>query len=138
MVAMRDVDQKRRTASGTLWLIVGCVAVVVVTLAVFVLTTRPQYAGGVYTSAQYHFTVTYPDDWKVNAQPSTSSTVPLTVTFTESGATNTPGDPISTLTIAVFNVHDANIAKSIRSLATDTTLQKTTLSGQSAYASAPM
>lgn len=98
----------------------------------------PRFAGGVYTSATYHFHITYPAGWKVNAQPSSSSVVPLSVSITSSDTVNTPGNPISTLTIAVFNAHDANIAKSIKSLATDTTLQKTTLAGLSAYVSAPV
>jgi hypothetical protein len=97
----------------------------------------PTFAGGVYTNAPYHFSVTYPNGWKVNAQSSTSTVVPLTVYITRSDAVSTPGAPISTLTIAVFNVHDSNIAKSIKSLPTDKALQKTTLAGLPAYASAP-
>lgn len=122
------------------WLAAACVMLLGLTLAACGQTAAPPptFAGGVYTSAQYHFSVTYPTGWKVNAQPSSSAVVPLTVYITRSDAINTPGDPISTLTIAVFNVHDSDIAKSIKSLATNKTLQKTTLAGLSAYASVPI
>ena len=121
------------------WLAVAGVALLGLALAACGQTAAPPpaFAGGVYTSAQYHFSVTYPNGWTTNAQSTSSAIVPLTVYITQSGAINTPGDPISTLTIAVFNAHDSDIAKSIKSLATDKTLQKTTLAGLAAYASAP-
>lgn len=129
-----------RQIRHTPWLGLALLAFLGLTLAACGQTAAPPptFTGGIYANAQYHFKITYPDGWKVNAQPSPSAVLPLTITITRSGAVNTQGDPISTLSVAVFNAHDANIAKSIKDLATDKTLQKTTLAGFPAYASAPV
>ena len=144
MVVERDVvralSANRQTwrTRQNLWLAVALATLLGLALAACGQTAAlpPTFTGGVYANTQYHFKVTYPDGWKVNAQSFTSTILPLTVTITRSSAVNTPGAPISTLTIAVFNVHDANIAKSIKALPADKTLQKTTLAGLPAYASA--
>ncbi|MGH2516823.1 MAG: hypothetical protein ACRDHP_14310 [Ktedonobacterales bacterium] len=134
------VHQREAIGRRSYWLAVVCIACLGLALAACgqSATPPPTFAGGVYSSPQYHFSITYPTGWKVNVQPSASSVVPLSVSVTSSDTVNTPGDPVSTLTIAVFNAHDASIAKSITSLATDKTLQKTTLAGMPAYASAPV
>lgn len=134
------VAQRSRRTWRSLWLAAALATALGLALAACGQTTAPvpTFTGGVYANTQYHFKITYPDGWKVNAQPSASTVLPLTVTITRSSAVNTPGDPISTLTIAVFNAHNTNIAKSIKALPADKTLQKTTLAGLSAYASAPV
>jgi hypothetical protein len=135
--AVRDRGAMRRRTTWTVAVLVALLGLILAACGQTA-TPPPTFAGGVYTSAPYHFSVSYPNGWKVNAQSSASTVVPLTVSITRSDAVSTPGAPISTLTIAIFNVHDSNIAKSIKSLATDKTLQKTTLAGLPAYSSAPV
>lgn len=120
------------------WLIIAVFVVLVGSLAACGQTAAPtpKFSGGVYTNTEFHFTLSYPNGWKVNVQPSPSSVIPLTVYITRSDAVSTPGAPISTLTIAVFNARDANVAKSISLLATDKTLRKVTLAGLAGFASA--
>ncbi|HLZ21758.1 MAG TPA: hypothetical protein VKQ30_06525 [Ktedonobacterales bacterium] len=135
-----DNMRSSRAKQRSFWLVTASMVLFGLTLTACQqsATPLPAFAGGVYTSAPYHFSITYPNGWKANAQSSTSAVVPLTVYITRSDAVNTPGDPISTLSIAVFNVHDANIAKSVKSLATDKTLRTTRLASLAAYASAPI
>jgi hypothetical protein len=101
-------------------------------------TAAPTFAGGTYTSTQFHFRITYPNGWKVNVQPATDAVVPLTVVITRPGATSTTSQALSTFTIMVFDAHNPDIAASVRGLAGDNTLRKITISGQPAYAAAPI
>lgn len=132
-----SVRSKRLMLRGG-WLAMGIAVILGLSLAACGQSAAPPptFSGGVYTNTQLHFSVSYPQGWKANAQPSPSSVVPLTVYITRSDAVSTPGAPVSTLTIAVFNAHDKDIAASIKSLAGDKTLRKITLAGLAAFQSA--
>jgi hypothetical protein len=104
----------------------------------------PKARGGTYTSADFHFSITYPDGWQaqqVNGdQPSTI--IPLTVVITRIGAVQTQGPRVSTLTITVFNARDPNVQRGIAALqararATPPTLKALTLAGKPAFQTSP-
>lgn len=106
--------------------------------------TLPKARGGTYTSAAFHFSITYPEGWR--AQPVTgdqpSTIIPLTVAITRVGAVQTQGPRVSTLTITVFNARDPNVQRGIAALqarahATPPTLAALTLAGKPAFQSSP-
>lgn len=138
MRAAGDDVRGRYLIRQSVWL-VACVVILGLSLAACGQNAAPppKFSGGVYTNAQFHFRVSYPQGWKVNVQPSPSGVVPLTIYITRSDAVSTPGAPVSTLTIAVFDAHNKDIAASIKSLAGDAKLRKITLAGQAAFQSAP-
>jgi len=78
----------------------------------------PTVSGGTYTSARFHFTVTYPDGWQAHeiqgSSPSTA--IPLTVIITRTGDTQDNGALVSTFTVALMNAHDPTIAQGIATL----------------------
>jgi hypothetical protein len=78
----------------------------------------PTVAGGVYTSAQFHFSVTYPSGWQAQeVQGSSPSTaIPLTVIITRTGDVQDAGALVSTFTVTVMNAHDPIIAQGIATL----------------------
>ena len=97
----------------------------------------PSLPSGVYTSQQYHFKITYPNGWQVNAQQQTGAAAPLIVIITHTGANSTANALISSLTVDVLNLNDAGGSKAAASLANDKTLTTVTLSGLTAYRDQP-
>lgn len=92
---------------------------------------------GVYTNQQYHFRITYPAGWQVNTSQQSGANAPLIVIITRSGARNTPGSIISSLTIDVLALDNAGGTQVAAQLANDKTLTPITLSGQTAYHDKP-
>lgn len=89
--------------------------------------------GGVYTNAQYHFSVRYPTGWNPNVVATGSAVAPLQVTITRSSDLSGNGSVVSTFTIAVFNATDTTIAKTITNLPKQAGVEKITLAGMPAY-----
>ncbi len=104
----------------------------------------PKPAGGVYTSADFHFTVTYPDGWQPNAirGAALTATIPLTVMITRTGSDQT-SSLLSTFTVTVLYAKDPTIAKTLQGLRAQATgktptLRTITLAGQPAWAAQPI
>ncbi len=78
----------------------------------------PVAAGGVYSSDAYHFKLTYPSGWQVSTPSGTaaSAAIPLEIVVTRINAQASGGGQVSTLTVVVFNAHDATVAAQIKSL----------------------
>ena len=89
--------------------------------------------GGVYTSQQYHFSVTYPKGWQANTSSQPNATAPLIVIITRSGARQQPGSLISSLTINVLNMRDSGVAQTATALRANKALTKVTIGGQPGY-----
>lgn len=110
-------------------------------------TPRPSLSaalpGGTYTSAQYHFSITYPTGWQANVAPApspvsgASPTVPLTLIITRTSDTQGNVDLDSNLTIMVLDASDPIIAPSVAALAKDTNERHVTIGGLPAYADPP-
>jgi hypothetical protein len=121
-------------------------------------TALPNLPGGTYTSAAYHFRVTYPEGWSLSANScasggatcsglgaataTTSATqtavpVPLQLIIARTSQGATPSPTVSTLTITVLSLSDPYVAKAAAQLAQDHNLHQTTISGLAAFASAP-
>jgi hypothetical protein len=93
-----------------------CLAMVAVAACGTSAPPVPTTSGGVYTSEAYHFKLTYPSGWQVNNESGTSAstTIPLQIVVTRINAQ--VGGQVSTLTVVIFNVHDATVAAQIKSL----------------------
>jgi len=96
--------------------------------------------GGVYTSKEYHFSVTYPSGWQVNNSSGTvaSSTIPLEIVITRVNAQASGGAQVSSFTVAVFNAHNKDVAAEINNLllqahAAKSTLKPITIGGINGY-----
>jgi hypothetical protein len=104
----------------------------------------PQLPGNTYTSAAYHFSVTYPSGWLVNEEDDQASAIfPLTIIVTRSGTTATDGSLVSNLTIAILDLRntqalDKDLLKTVTSRATDSTYHAIRLAGHTAYATDPV
>lgn len=99
--------------------------------------STPNLPGGVYTNQQYHFRVSYPAGWQVNASAQPGATAPLIVIITRSGATQAPGSQISTLTIDVLDTSSAGIAQTAAALSKNSALSKITFGGQPGFRDKP-
>lgn len=99
--------------------------------------TAPSLPGGVYTNQQYHFRVSYPAGWQVNASEQPNATAPLIVIITRSGATQVPGSQISTLTIDVLDMSNSSIAQTAAALSKNSALSKITFGGQPGFRDKP-
>jgi hypothetical protein len=105
----------------------------------------PSAAGGTYTSAKYHFRVTYPNGWQVNTPSSTtpSTTVPLEIVITQIDAQAAGGAQVSSFTLAVYNAKDTVAAAQINQLLkqahqANSPLKPITISGKSGYQDKPV
>ena len=98
--------------------------------------TSPKLPGGVYTSQQYHFRVTYPSGWQVNTSSQPSATAPLIVIITRSG-TPQPGSQISSMTIDVLDMSNAGVKQSATALSKNKALSKVTFGGQPGFSDSP-
>ncbi len=98
----------------------------------------PAVSGGTYVSQQYHFRVTYPAGWAASVAKTSSSSVPLTVVFTEIDQPSAAGSVVSAFTVTVLSLSDAAIARDASTMASDPTKHATTLSGHTAYVSTPL
>lgn len=120
-------------------------APLVALLALFALATfalgacggASSLTGGVYTSAQYHFRVSYPAGWEANTSAQPNAPSPLIVIITRSGTHQPPGSQISSLTIDVQAMNAAGVAQSASALQADKTLSKITFGGQPGFADKP-
>lgn len=92
---------------------------------------------GVYTNQQYGFRLTYPAGWQVNTSQQPGAAAPLIVIVTRSGARNTPGSAISSLTVDVLSLSDIGGTTVTAQLASDKTLSPVTLAGRAAYRDKP-
>ena len=101
------------------------------------IVTPTPLPAGVYTNAQYHFSIHYPTGWQPTVTESGSTVAPLLVTITRSSDLAGHGSVVSTLTVAVFDAKNPTIAQSIAGLPTQAGLHTTTISGVVAYATAP-
>jgi hypothetical protein len=105
----------------------------------------PSAAGGTYTSAKYHFSVTYPNGWQVNTPSGStpSATVPLEIVITQIDAQAAGGAQVSSCTIAVYNAKDKVAAAQINQLLkeahqADSPLKTITISRKSGYQDKPV
>lgn len=97
--------------------------------------------GGMYSNAQYHFKISYPTGWQVNAvapSPGPDDIVPLTVEITRSSDRQASESLVSTFTIAVFDAGNATFAANATPLAADTTKHAVQIAGQPGYADTPV
>lgn len=99
--------------------------------------TTPTLPAGAYTNQQYHFRVTYPAGWQVNTSAQPGAIAPLIVIITRSGARQTPGSQISTLTIDVLDMSNASVAQSAAALSKNSALSAMTFGGQPGYRDKP-
>lgn len=98
-------------------------------------TTLP---GGVYTSQQYHFKITYPSSWQVNVSNQAGATAPLIIIITRTGAHSATNALISSLTVDVLDLSASGGSQAAAAgLAKDKTLSPVTLSGFAAYRDQP-
>lgn len=151
----------RRAAA--LWLVAGALCLLLAGCG-RATTQPPRPSQGTFTSAQYHFRVSYPVGWVANACPSAqagadacggfhvvgpggqstsipfqpSQINPLTLTITRATARPADGSFISTFTVAVFTLSDPTIAHDASILATDTSKHQVALAGMAAYMSTPL
>jgi hypothetical protein len=138
--------------------IAGLIAAICVAMTVaFWLLLTP--FGGTYTSAAYHFRITYPNGWKISvntgdvpsvwttqtpgaqsATPTSSqiTPVPLLLTITRSSAHTSTPNSASTLTVTVLDLRAPYIAKQANGLASNPSLHPYALSGLAGYATAPI
>lgn len=93
--------------------------------------------GGVYTNAQYHFSVRYPSGWNPNVTSTGSTLAPMQVAITRSSDLSGHGSVVSTFTVALFDAKNATVAKSITALPKQTGIHTVTLAGVQAYATTP-
>jgi hypothetical protein len=100
----------------------------------------PSAAGGTYTSSKYHFSVAYPNGWKVNipSGATSSTTIPLEIVITQIDAQAAGGAQVSSFTLAVYNAKDKVAAAEINQLLkqaheTNSPLQPITISGKNGY-----
>jgi hypothetical protein len=118
--------------------------------------TLPRLPGGTYTSAAYHFRVTYPEGWSLSVtcesggaicgglgaatttptQTAVAAPLQLIIAQTSQGAT--PSPTVSTFTITVLSLSDPYVAGAAGQLAKDHNLRQTTISGLAAFASTPI
>lgn len=98
----------------------------------------PSLPGGTYTSAQYHFKVTYPNGWKTNVSSQANATAPLILIITKSSALNETGSLVSTFTLDVLSMQDKSVAALAKQLPTNKSLTRTTLAGLTAYTDTPI
>lgn len=93
--------------------------------------------GGVYSNAQYHFSVRYPTGWNPNVTSTGSSVSPMQVAITRSSDLSGHGSVVSTFTIAIFDAKNATIAKSLAALPTQAGIRTVTIGGLQGYATPP-
>ncbi len=102
----------------------------------------PKQSAGIYTSAQYHFRLTYPAGWTLTTLPGGSTAIPLSVQIAHVGA-QTQGTLLSTFTLAVIDTTSAAEATPFAQLkqqiaAPKSSLTPVTLSGHPAYQAVPV
>ncbi|MFI5273052.1 MAG: hypothetical protein ACHQ4H_08485 [Ktedonobacterales bacterium] len=105
-------------------------------------TPPPSPPAGSFSSASYHFRLTYPTGWKLTTLPNSSSALPLTLEITDTGSSQADGAFLSTFTLSVINLHDRSEATPAAQLeqqihATGSPLKPITLAGHQAYQDAP-
>ncbi|MGH2502695.1 MAG: hypothetical protein ACRDID_09295 [Ktedonobacterales bacterium] len=122
-----------RRAPGVALALLACVALTLGACG----TTTTNLPSGVYTSAQYHFKVSYPTGWEVNASPQPNAPSPLIVIITRSGTHQPPGSQISSLTIDVLDMSNSGVAQTAAALAKNSALSKVTIGGQPGYSDKP-
>ncbi len=119
----------------------------------------PRLPGGTYTSAAYHFRVTYPEGWSLSVSTcesggancsglgaatatatatQTAVAVPLQLIIARTSQRTTPSPTVSTFTITVLNLSAPYVAGAAGQLAKDHNLRQTTISGLAAFASTPI
>ena len=103
----------------------------------------PVLPGGAYVNTTYHFRIQYPSGWAASVLPESNSTIPLTVLVARSGETATNSSIVSTLTITVFNMSNAQVAQNVALLKQETvapnaTLHATTIGGVKGFQSTPL
>lgn len=97
----------------------------------------PSVPGGSYTSATYHFKVTYPAGWRANATLA-NTRAPLILTITQSNVRSAQGALISIFTLNVLSLSDPTVRASSNKLASNPALTHITLAGRPAYRDAPV
>lgn len=118
----------------------------------------PRLPGGTYSSAAYHFRVTYPEGWSLSvtcesggaicgglgaatataAATQTAVAAPLQLIIARTSQRATPSPTVSTFTITVLSLSDPYVAEAAGQLAKDHNLRQTTISGLAAFASTPI
>ncbi|MEO7003287.1 MAG: hypothetical protein ABI068_15850 [Ktedonobacterales bacterium] len=135
MIAWRDGGANvNRRAPGAL------IACLLLSLALVACGSQPppNLPGGTYSSAQYHFKVTYPNGWQTNASTQASATAPLILIITRSSVRSEPGSLVSTFTLDVLSLQDKSVAALAKKLPTNKSLTRTTLAGLTAYTDTPL
>ena len=94
--------------------------------------------GGVYTNAQFHFSVQYPSGWNPTVTKTESTVSMLGVSITRSSDLSGHGSVVSTFAIVVFDAGNATIAKSIKNLPQQAGIRSMTIAGKQAYATTPV
>jgi hypothetical protein len=91
---------------------------------------------GTYSSAPYHFKVSYPAGWQANISQQSGAAAPLILIITRSGSP-TSGALTSSLTIDVLVLSDVGGPNVAVNLAKDKTLSPATISGFPGYQDQP-
>lgn len=115
--------------------------------------------GGTYASQAYHFSITYPSAWALNATGCASgsgtattcdqlqgtatvgggqSAIPLQITITRAGQSGVATPGVSSLTITVMDLRNTYVAQAAAALSKTHGLQATTVGGQSGYVATPI
>ncbi|HEX8996571.1 MAG TPA: hypothetical protein VF812_11110 [Ktedonobacterales bacterium] len=123
-----------RTAQASLLAMLAMLALVVSACG----TSTPNLPSGVYTSQQYHFSVTYPAGWQVNASSQPNAEAPLIIIITRSGTRQNPGSQISSLTVDVLDLSNPSISQTAAALSKNRSLSKITIGGQLGYRDKPV
>jgi hypothetical protein len=113
--------------------------------------------GGVFTSQAYHFTVSYPAGWAANSTGCGAASgscsvlagtatvgaaqiiaVPLQVTITRADQSAAAAPVVSSFSVTVLDLRDANVATAAHALAAAPGMHTYTLAGLPAYATTPV
>lgn len=93
--------------------------------------------GGTYSSAAYHFKITYPSGWQANATAQAGAPAPLILIITRTGARN-EGKLISSLTVNVISLQSlGGASQAATQLAHAKGLIPATISGIAGYQDQP-
>ncbi len=151
---MRQGDHKRVFLA---WCLAALLSLLVTACAQPHANQLPTPPGGIFTSATYHFSVTYPVGWAASSNGCGSggntcdelratatvgqgqfAVIPLQVTITRANQSSEAVPVVSSLAITVLDLRDVNVANAVHALATAPGVRATTLAGQAAYVTTPV
>ncbi|MGO8949787.1 MAG: hypothetical protein ACLQUY_19465 [Ktedonobacterales bacterium] len=132
-------------------LVIGCMALLALVMLAGCRSAPPppSASGGVYTSSEYHFRVTYPNGWQVSTPagttPTPSTTIPLEIVITRIDAQSAGGAQVSSFTVVVYNAKDKYADLQIKQLLEEAHepnspphITPFTIAGKAGYQDAPV